>query len=213
MTVRPHADNWRSWRSDARLRPDRPEAAYARWPSCSRISSSASGRWGATRGESSPRCSRTCRQSRSSARGTGGSRRPASLGSGLTTCAARSCGTSSAPVCQRQSPWRSQGTARGRCSNRYNITATSDLMEGVGRLEAFLAGATATPNATRREAQVGGAPEPVGTVGAGERNRTADPFITSEVLYQLSYTSSGTPGAAADRGRAGTPSPRPLIGH
>ena len=26
--------------------------------------------------------------------------------------------------------------------------------------------------------------------GAGERNRTADPFITSEVLYQLSYTSS-----------------------
>src|SRR5438093_8538292 len=48
VTVRPHADNWRSWRSDARLRPDRPEAAYARWPSCSRISSSASGRWGAT---------------------------------------------------------------------------------------------------------------------------------------------------------------------
>jgi hypothetical protein len=36
-----------------------------------------------------------------------------------------------------------------------------------------------------------------GLHGAGERNRTADPFITSEVLYQLSYTSSACRGAAA----------------
>ncbi len=44
--------------------------------------------------------------------------------------------------------------------------------------------------------------------GAGDRNRTGDPFITSEVLYQLSYTSSGVADAqnraAPQEGRAGS---------
>ena len=37
----------------------------------------------------------------------------------------------------------------------------------------------------------------LGNYGAGDRNRTGDPVITSDVLYQLSYPSS-----AADAGQA-----------
>jgi hypothetical protein len=33
---------------------------------------------------------------------------------------------------------------------------------------------------------------------AGERTRTADPFITSEVLYQLSYAGRGVQSRADD---------------
>jgi hypothetical protein len=33
---------------------------------------------------------------------------------------------------------------------------------------------------------------PVSVPKAGERTRTADPFITSEVLYQLSYAGGAT---------------------
>ena len=36
-----------------------------------------------------------------------------------------------------------------------------------------------------------GGPDPAATVEADARTRTADPFITSEVLYQLSYVGAG----------------------
>ena len=43
--------------------------------------------------------------------------------------------------------------------------------------------------------------------GAGDRNRTGDPVITSDVLYQLSYTSSG-PGGGRCCSCAGHGAPR-----
>ncbi len=54
--------------------------------------------------------------------------------------------------------------------------------------------------------------------GAGDRNRTGDPVITSDVLYQLSYTSSHVAVSAsprprvADRGRARAARGRGVMG-
>ena len=39
--------------------------------------------------------------------------------------------------------------------------------------------------------------------GAGNRNRTRDPLITNQVLYQLSYTGSGTSRAFASNDAEG----------
>jgi hypothetical protein len=50
-----------------------------------------------------------------------------------------------------------------------------------------LPGAAARKQAGRRSPGQGRTSSAAGVVRADERIRTADPFITSEVLYQLSY--------------------------
>ncbi len=91
----------------------------------------------------------------------------------------------------------------------YNITSTDDLVAGDRRLPREPTGKqtdTLAGRAGRREAQ------PVGGYGAGDRNRTGDPVITSDVLYQLSYTSSEVRRvggcAAKRRGNLARPSDR-----
>ena len=70
------------------------------------------------------------------------------------------------------------------------VSGIVDLLErGAGRLSSSLT-----------KSLVGGADQPVcrNFKRADERIRTADPFITSEVLYQLSYV-GGLANASASR--------------
>jgi len=86
--------------------------------------------------------------------------------------------------------------------DRYHVVALADQREAVRRLAAHRARPfTLEPAQSPAQSNAGPlatcdseSPELAAAVGeetgAGDRNRTGDPFITSEVLYQLSYTSA-----------------------
>ncbi len=70
----------------------------------------------------------------------------------------------------------------------YLLLGREGVWDGTGRSDKWFCGARPELRSKANGPRI--ATRPVG-IGAGGRNRTRDPLITSQVLYQLSYTGEG----------------------